>query len=230
MDDWQETAFSHKHVHNRVSKAGKSSKKGGGIFNVRNTFGSYEIECRAYSRIVEASSQSKASLEIYGLIADGEALHGRLSMPGVLEAKVILAASRKSMSRVVASVVQQSMEAQEPDDDDGEAGEGNDGTAGSDSVAESEEESEEPQEERPSTFEKNTFRSPKFWIKWQGSIASKNSRHGASETNDGYIVFTPDVVKFNGTITCEGLDWKNTSITGRKLKTTSERDVALEWQ
>lgn len=226
MDDWQDTAFSHKHVHNRVSKSGKSSKKGGAVFNVRNVFGSYEIDCRAHARLASNDSTAKASMEIFGLTSGGEGLHGQLVLPGALKATVLLAASRRSMMRVVASIAQQPMSSEDSDDSGSQNDETDKRSQGGSDDASQEHEGATTAYCEP--FEKNTFRSPKFWLKWQGSCDSDGQ--SVYETNDGYVVFTPDVVKLSGTITSQTLGWKNQSFSGRKLKTMTERDHALVWQ
>lgn len=96
--------------------------------------------------------------------------------------------------------------------------------------------SEERQRRRASTFEKNSFRHPKFWFRWQGQISEEAS--AAAELGDGecdvhgsgYIVFSGnDCKRFQGTMTSEQLAWNNVKMSGWKAKPQPERDFEVEW-
>ncbi|KAL1861405.1 hypothetical protein Daus18300_008936 [Diaporthe australafricana] len=96
--------------------------------------------------------------------------------------------------------------------------------------------SEERQRRRTSTFEKNSFRHPKFWFRWQGQISDEASAHadvgdnGGNVHGSGYIVFSGnDCKRFQGTITSEQLSWNNVKMSGWKAKPQPERDFEVEW-
>jgi hypothetical protein len=212
-DDWQDTAFSSRHMHNRRGSKSKRS-----TFDVRKTFGSYEIKCPAWQKLDDVASDQAASLELYRLTENGEGVVGQLGLPGALDAAVVLAASRESLRRTVETV--EDDEDEDDDDDD--------------------EEEDEEQPNRFETFEKNSFRSPKFWFRWSGTPASqrpsspKLSRKASEgddvETGLGYIVFAGnDCRKFKGTLNCEALGWKDVAITGHKIAARSESDVPVVW-
>jgi hypothetical protein len=103
MDDWQDAAFSSRHMHNRVGRSGgrgTGKSKRNSAFDVRKTFASYTCKCPAWHKLNSATEQT-ASLELYRLTDNSEGVVGQLSLPGVLEAAVILAASRDSLQRIV---------------------------------------------------------------------------------------------------------------------------------
>ena len=106
MDDWQDAAFSSRHMHNRNGRGSKS--KHTAAFDVRKTFASYSVKCPAWQKALSANGdappEQDASLELYRLTEGGEGVVGRLSLPGVLQASVILAGSRDSLRRTIAEV------------------------------------------------------------------------------------------------------------------------------
>ena len=88
-DDWQDAAFSSRHMHNN---RGAKSKRA--TFDVRKTFGSYEVKCPAWQKLENASSDQAASLELYRLTENREGVVGELALPDALHAAVVLAGSR----------------------------------------------------------------------------------------------------------------------------------------
>ena len=94
MDDWQEAAFSNRHMHNRTGRGSKS--KHSSAFDVRKAFASYSVKCPAWQKTIDAFQDGRidqdASLELYRLTENGQGVVGVLSLPGVLHASVILAA------------------------------------------------------------------------------------------------------------------------------------------
>lgn len=227
MDDWQDVAFSSRHMHNRTGRSGKS--KHTSAFDVRKTFASYSVKCAAWQKALSAnghaqSDQEEASLELYRLTESGEGVVGELILPGVLRSSVILAGSRDTLRRAVADFEPDNEAAGNEQDSDQEDG-------NSDSFTEP----ESPAKTRFDTFEKNSFRSPKFWFRWSGvpsSSMSQPSPKGASayESDLGYIVFSGnDCRKFKGTVNCASLKWKNVAITGHKLIVRSESDTQVTW-
>lgn len=96
--------------------------------------------------------------------------------------------------------------------------------------------SEERQRRRTSTFEKNSFRHPKFWFRWQGQLSDEASEAadlgsgGGDVHGSGYIVFSGnDCKRFQGTITSEQLAWNNVKMSGWKAKPQPERDFEVVW-
>ena len=225
MDDWQDAAFSTRHMHNRTGRSGKP--KHTSAFDVRKTFASYSVKCPAWQKALgtngDAQPEQDASLELYRLTEGGEGVVGQLSLPGLLQASVILAGSRDSLRRPIAEV--------EPDEpnENGDENDEDDQEDDSDDI-----EPESPEKTRFETFEKNSFRSPKFWFRWSGdpteSSQSASKGTGNHETELGYIVFSGnDCRKFKGTINCTSLKWKNVAITGHKLVARSTSDAQVTW-
>jgi hypothetical protein len=220
-DDWQDAAFSSRHMHN--SRGVKSKRS---AFDVRKTFGSYSITCPAWQKLENVSSEQTASLELYRLTENREGVVGTLWLPGALEAAVILAASRKSLKRIVDGL-------EEEVDEDG-------ADEGGEAEEEDDDEDDAVEQDRFETFEKNSFRSPKFWFAWNGTSGLKASSAGAergesasedkAETGLGYVVFAGNECrKFKGTINWARPGWKDVSIAGQKIAGRSESDVPVVW-
>jgi hypothetical protein len=235
MDDWQDAAFSSRHMHNRVGRSGgrgSGKSKRNSAFDVRKTFGSYSCKCPAWHKLSSGSDRSPdqtASLELYRLTESGQGVVGQLSLPGVLEASVILAASRDSLQRILSELepVDHGIDAQAAENDDG-----NDDDAESDQDSDGNDMSEEePENDRFNTFEKNSFRSPKFWLQWNGVLLPTSTRSSEKpEAGLGYVVFTGnDCRKFKGTLNCASLAWKDVSFSGHRVATRSESDVPVFW-
>ena len=223
MDDWQEAAFSNRHMHNRTGRRGSKSKHSS-VFDVRKTFASYSIKCPAWQKALDASQHSlngqDASLELYRLTENGEGVVGELLLPHVLHASIILAGSRSSLRGIIATY-----EASDEESED-------DGGAEQDNDSEAEAEADSPEKNRFDTFEKNSFRSPKFWFRWSGGSPTSNQSNQSSgvESELGYIVFSGnDCRKFKGTINCTSLAWKNVAISGQKLVSRSDSDASVTW-
>ncbi|KAL2878791.1 hypothetical protein SGCOL_006020 [Colletotrichum sp. CLE4] len=191
-------------------------------------------------------------MDIFRLSDDGRGLLGQLSLPGVLEASVILTGSRKVLEDLILQFEEGDEETEVPDDSDENGGSGSkhktcedekraDDTHEEDDVdeeSEEEEESEAEEHRRFKNFEKNSFRSPKFWFQWNGDVTStatsslddQTSLTTRRETGRGYIVFSGnDCRSFKGTISCDSLGWKDVSLSGWKEVSMSERDFAFVW-
>lgn len=229
MDDWQDAVFSSRHMHNRVGAHGKS--KYSKPFDVRKVFGSYNVKCAAWQKVLESTQEGHldqaASLELYRLTEDGEGVIGELFMPSALNAGVIFAASRKSLQRTVSRMehgdLEDTQDTASTDDLDQESVENTHDVSDDD-----------PPEDRFSTFEKNSFRSPKFWFQWSGipiaKTTSGSKETGMPESGLGYVVFTGnDCRKFKGTINCTSLKWKDVSIAGHKVAPRNETDIPVAW-
>jgi hypothetical protein len=205
-DDWQDAAFSSRHMHNNRGVKSKRS-----AFDVRKTFGSYAIKCPAWQKLEDIPTEQAASLELYRMTENREGVVGELALPRALRAAVVLAGSRKSLAGIVEGFVNEEGDNIDADEQD-----------------------------RFQTFEKNSFRSPKFWFRWNGTLevssnsTSKEVEESSSrdnmDTGLGYIVFVGnDCRKFKGTLNCSQLGWKDVAITGQKLAGRSESDVPVAW-
>ncbi|KAF2133909.1 hypothetical protein P153DRAFT_392533 [Dothidotthia symphoricarpi CBS 119687] len=218
MDDWQDAAFSSRHMHNRVGRSGGKGGVRSKPFDVRKTFGSYECKCAAWQKISSATAADDdrdlcVELEVYRLTANGQGVVGEISFPGVLRGSVILAASRKSLQGIL-----DTLDAVDDEDEEEEEEE---------SGGESDE--EELESSRFDTFEKNSFRSPKFWFRWSG-VPTAGQKSENVESGLGYVVFSGnDCRKFKGTINCASLGWKDVSLTGHKTVSRSESDIPVTW-
>jgi hypothetical protein len=239
MDDsWQETAFTSRHMHNRQSRnnatkpsSGKSKRT---TFDVRKTFGSYTIKCPSWFKLyneMDTSSNQDAVLELYRLTECGNGVVGEMSLPGVIRAAVLLAASRKSLQGILETLEPVKETEEEKGKEEKKKGEQND-DEDSDDEDEDEEESEEsePEPDRFDTFEKNSFREPKFWLRWNGVIESPAVGEEKAESGLGYIIFpSNDCRKFKGTLNCASLEWKDVAISGHKIAPRSESDIPVAW-
>lgn len=265
MDDWQEAAFTSRHVHNRANKSSKGGGRGrrGGAFEVKRAFGRYDIKCASATKVrgfISGESNEKLcgpAMDIFRLSDDGRGLLGHLSLPGVLEASVILTGSRKVLEDLISQFEGNDEEAEASDNSDENDGSGSEnktskvetnGEGIDNKEEEANEESEEVDEDEESeveeqkrfkNFEKNSFRSPKFWFQWSGDVTptatssqdDQTSPTPIRETGRGYVVFSGnDCRSFKGTISCDSLGWKDVSISGWKEVSMSERDVPFVWK
>lgn len=209
-------------MHNRASRniaSSGNSKRGG--FDIRKTFGRYHVKCprAASSPWVDsddddATGASDSTLDIYRLSTDGQSLLGELNLAVAtppLQCEVIFTGNRKTLLSQIERLesVNTPENGSEVESQDSE-----------DAQDDDEESPESKQRRRFQTFEKNSFREPKFWLRWRSSV----------ESGSGYVVFSGnDCRRFRGTITCEARDWDNVAIEGWKAVGMSERDVAFRW-
>ncbi|KAL1652586.1 hypothetical protein SLS61_004892 [Didymella pomorum] len=165
MDDWQDHALSTRHMHNRNSRRASGKGKKGAAFDVRKTFGEYEVKCASWERALgeledKDRNDDDAGLELLRLTEDGQGVLGELVLPGVLRAAIVLAASRKTLT-----IITRHLSGEDQDDDDEE-----DSNEDDDDDDDDNDEEEEKEPNRFDTFEKNSFRSPKFWLAWNGTL------------------------------------------------------------
>jgi hypothetical protein len=213
--------------------SGRSNRNS--VFDVRKTFGSYSCKCPAWHKMSSASHHSSdqgATLELYRLTENGQGVVGQLSLPGVLQAALILAGSRDNLQRIVSDL--------EPDNQGNhiEVEEGNSkkGADSEDNRNGSDLDSDDGSEcgvrsDRFDTFEKNSFRSPKFWLQWNGILQPISMLSvEKAEAGLGYVVFTSnDCRKFKGTLNCASLAWKDVSFSGHRVASRSESDLPIVW-
>lgn len=288
--DWQDAAFNTRHIHNRLDRGGQSGNTRH-EFQVRNTFGTHLVKCAALDKLQgssgnnqqvnanggngskktrrSSSSNSKKGsgsrdvvLDIYRLTDDEDGLLGSLKCPGVLEATVVFAGSRKVLWSITHGLAGDELPSPTiPGRRGSKQGDNINGTANgqhhetSSSADEDEEDDtddgapddadslgsrEAKQRRRFAKFEKNSFRQPKFWFRWQGDVVDEEDLPPALESlgvtggskihGSGYVVFSGnDCKRFQGTLTSEQLAWNNVKMTGFKTKPQPERDFEIQW-
>lgn len=200
--DWHETLLTQNRIPHRLSKSHKST-----TFDVRKLFGRHQLTCTAQSS--SSKKKSESILEIFRLSDDGRGVLGALHLRGVLSAEVIMSGSRKSLEGVISKIegntrsIKEDARDSEEDDD--------------------EEDGEEFMREEQPPFEKNSFRNPKFWVRWK-------STDNPDDWGTGYLVFSGNYCRrFKGTLSSELREWDNIAILGWKAVGMSERDVPFIW-
>ncbi|UPX20164.1 uncharacterized protein EKO05_0010405 [Ascochyta rabiei] len=185
MDDWQDHALSTRHMHNRNSRRASGKGRKGAAFDVRKTFGEYQVKCASWERALgeledAERGEEAAGLELLRLTDDGQGVLGELVLPGVLRAAVVLAASRRILQFLTTQLSGEGPEEEEEDDDDDDHEATNDHEADeedSDERDAHDDDDDEHQDQPPrfATFEKNSFRSPKFWLAWNGTLPPRST-------------------------------------------------------
>lgn len=215
----------------------------------------------------KGSGSSDVVLDIYRLTDDEDGLLGSLKCPGVFEATVVFAGSRKVLWRITrglggddlnsptlpgrrrgskqgetsattngAQKAYSSADEDDEDEDDEDEDEDTDDDEDTDGLGSR----EARQRRRFAKFEKNSFRQPKFWFRWQGDVVDQEDLPAALENlgvaggskihGSGYVVFSGnDCKRFQGTLTSEQLAWNNVKMTGFKTKPQPERDFEIQW-
>ncbi|KAI9148162.1 hypothetical protein HJFPF1_11987 [Paramyrothecium foliicola] len=238
MADWEEAALSSRHMHNRVGHSGDTNRgrsNRNSVFDVRKTFGSYSCKCPARNKVNGAGDHSLnegSTLELYRLTENGQGVVGQLCLPGVLQAAVILAASRDSLRRILSELIPLDQGSRMKAEERNPETRTDDDNYRDDTDDYSDDQSECGARNNPfDTFEKNSFRSPKFWLQWNGILQPTST--GAAEKPEaglGYIIFTSnDCRKFKGTFNCASLAWKDVSFSGHKITARSESDLPVTW-
>ncbi|CAN8096321.1 unnamed protein product [Discula destructiva] len=303
--DWEEAALNTRHIHNRNDRGGRGNTRES--FQIRSTFGTHLVKCPALARLQQKttppgpssnakvgtrskqagknkgdrsnSASSDLVLEIYRLADDENGILGSLKFPGVFEASVVFAGSRKTLGNVTRGLGQDDTASESPygkrrgslasasslarkvskqpngvalageskatyeegEDEEDEENEEDDDDDDDENYSDGEKEGLESREHRQrrrvATFEKNSFRQPKFWFRWQGVVSDdvladqddlelqESNVHGS-----GYVVFSGnDCRRFQGTMTSEKMKWNNIKMTGWKAKPQPERDFEIQW-
>ncbi|KAI0475249.1 hypothetical protein GGR56DRAFT_694834 [Xylariaceae sp. FL0804] len=123
MDDWQEAAFTSRHVHNRMGRTAGRGAKRHAAFDARKALGTYSITTRGSGALKgarlstaaaaatskqqqqqqKAATASAASglLEIYRFSDGGDGLVGEIQLAGALRAAVVLAGSRAALRGII---------------------------------------------------------------------------------------------------------------------------------
>lgn len=208
------------------------------------------------------SASGEVVLDIYRLTDDEDGVLGSLKFPGVFEAAAVFAGSRKVLGNITRHLGQDDTVEDTPYGTRrgsqgsstshteksllGKAGNTVNGEAEEESESDEEESSEDEgelsgrekrQKRRLATFEKNSFRQPKFWFRWQGVLSEEAlatledlELEGNKVRGSGYVVFSGnDCRRFQGTMTSEQLGWNNVKMTGWKAKPQPERDFEIQW-
>ena len=230
MEDPIDSAFqSRRFTHGKSKgKSGRGSGRGGGgaskPFNPLAALGRYEVSLGA------GPPTSQHDFEIHELTESETGLVGTFDF-AKLSGMFILAGSRKQLADIITG-----LEEDDDDEDDGDNHEGEDKDSKSDDDADSEDEpsaielQDQKLNRRAQAFEKNSFRNPKFWMRWKGTPEVENDNTtNQVETDMGYLVFTNNECdKFEGTITCPSLDWKQLKLKGRKVHSKG-RSCPTSW-
>lgn len=222
---------------------------------MRKTFGLYELKCPTAERLRSTSGSAapekegqkpegkrkrkqKAKrklegprMEISRLTDDESALVGELILPGVLEAGIILAATKKGLEKLIRQAEDNdankettdlSKNPQEERQTEAE-GEGevldSSGPGVDDEDSGGSASSEDKERRRFDKFEKNSFRQPKFWLWWKGKVHRSDlgtSIDPEEESGMGYVVFSGNSCrKLEGTLSCASLQWENVAFSGQ---------------
>lgn len=234
MEDPIDPAFqSRRFAHGKSKgKSGRGSRRGGGgaskPFNPLAALGQYEVSLGA------GPSTSQNAFEIHELTESETGLVGTFDF-AKLSGMFVLAGSRKQLADIITGLEDDDddEDKDESDDDDGEnqdsQGE-DDAESGNEPEPSAIELQDEKVNRRARAFEKNSFRNPKFWMKWKGTPSIDNDDQPSQvETDMGYVVFTNNECdKFEGTITCPSLDWKQLKLKGRKVHSKG-RSCPVSW-
>ena len=230
MDDPIDSAFqSRRFAHGKAKgKSGRGPGRGGGNaskpFNPLAALGRYEVSLGA------GPSTSQHAFEVHELTGSETGLVGTFDFEK-LSGMFILAGSRKQLADIITGL-EESDDDDEEDEDDDEENQGSQDDE--DEESENEPSAIELQDEklnrRAQAFEKNSFRNPKFWMRWKGTPSVDNDDTPKQvETDMGYLVFTNNECdKFEGTITCPSLDWKQLKLKGRKVHSKG-RSCPVSW-
>ncbi|SPJ89631.1 related to catalase [Fusarium torulosum] len=181
---------------------------------------------------------SGSLLQINSFTDNEDGLAGTLCLIGALDATIILAGSRKSLHTLLdedvakvglcaGTVSGSSDEENNTQSQESETVKApNDCSQHHTSSLAASGDVEEKELLRFNNFEKNTFRQPKFWFAWTGKIMYSPSAAGNAtidsadeelQSGMGYLVFSGSKYKkFQGTISCELLGWKDVAIVGWK--------------
>ncbi|EME86494.1 uncharacterized protein MYCFIDRAFT_43349 [Pseudocercospora fijiensis CIRAD86] len=226
------------HARSRKHKGGKN-KANGSTFNPLQALGRYEVQLGSGTKKAansELSQQDPQSwLEIHGLTPEDNGFLGTFDFAGKVNGMLVLAGSRKVLRSIVEDLEEDSDAEKDPDlnsrSDDDVDDDDEDDTKHEQSAMEAE---DERINRRARAFEKNTFRNPKFWMRWKGNAQRLGTEDGQQssdvESNTGYLVFSGnDCEKFEGTISSAVLEWNNIRLQGWKIHSKASR-CHMRWK
>ena len=219
MEDPIDSAFqSRRFAHGKSKgKSGRGSGRGGGggaakPFNPLAALGQYEVSLGA------GSSTMQHVFEIHELTESETGLVGTFDF-AKLSGMFILAGSRKQLADIITGLEESDDDSEDEDGENQDSQDEDDDTEESGNEPSAIELQDEKINRRAQAFEKNSFRNPKFWMKWKGTPVTNNDcGSGQVEQDMGYLVFANNECdRFEGTITCPTLDWKQLKLKGRKV-------------
>ena len=220
VDDAIGAALSSRRIpHGRSGKKGKGGTGYGSShfnFDPLRARGRYEISLGSGKKqqIQSDGAVRDSWMEIHELTPDRDALIGTFSFRGQEQGMCVLAGSRKGLSQAVRNL-EAASEGEDDDGGDTNQGEEGDGNGGEHDSADSDHQKHEVQDSRDA-FEKNTFRTPKFWMTWRSNSLDSTSEAGLKRS--AYLVFSGnDCQRIEGTITSTAMNWNNLKLRGRKL-------------
>lgn len=203
--------------HSRAGKKGSSQQ----TFDPLTAVGTYEILCKADG----LDRNTASSITVHGLTEDNSTLIVRLIIGNVVDAIGILAGSRKVMKAKVDELEADHDQNESSDESGGD----NPDAMGTGSDDQSREEPDDMHNRRVATFEKNSFRNPKFWLCWRGVVRKNGEGASIGEKNFGYLIWKNNrCEQFEGTISCDALGWKNVKIKGHRTRKGAS-ECHLNW-
>ncbi|KAK5108091.1 hypothetical protein LTR62_008808 [Meristemomyces frigidus] len=251
-EDWQDLALNHRRLpHGKSKKGGKASgRHGEAVFNPKQAITRYRLTTEnvvANDHIPKASggdqtAEIDAQFEIHGFTeTPGGYVASLVNSEHTFRAAVFLAGSRKLLGEIIQAEDDKKSSEDDDDDDDGDAEDESEEDENEDPNEDDDETEElselEKQDNhhnlRTRAFEKNSFRQPKFWFRYQAEITLRSSstqRETIREQNGGYVVFaTHECRRFSGTIDCRALGWKEVGIAGVREGRRGETRPLFAW-
>lgn len=211
----------------------KSNRKGRRTFDPRNSFGTYEIQCPT---IQKSYNVEMLTLDIHCTNDDHTAMQGSFDF-GVLVGMMLVAGSRSKLAEAISEADEEYDHCEDGNEEEDAEGaesviEGSDEHYRESITSSNLESSQNALHDDNETnfettqiakhsrsFEKNTFRNPKFWFQWRGIDKSSNAIVAdPSNTNRGFIEFSSNACKdFRGTFSSELLG-RDIAIQGFKVR------------
>ncbi|KAF7186398.1 hypothetical protein HII31_12255 [Pseudocercospora fuligena] len=248
-DDPVDTALQSRRIpHGRSRKfkggKGKANRSGNGsMFNPLQALGRYEVQLGSGSKrnaISQPSQQDHQSwLEIHELTPEDNGFLGTFEFSGKMKGMLVIAGNRKVLRYILEDLEEESDaeddQNEDPEPDDGSNDDGEDEYEDDPQEEQSAMEAEDERiNRRARAFEKNTFRNPKFWIRWKGNVQAPVAEDGqqgsAVDSDTGYLVFSGnDCDKFEGTISSTALGWDNLKLQGWKIHSKASR-CPVQWK
>ena len=206
-----------------------SGRGGAAIFDPLRAMGRYEILIQSRVPLLEGEiphSSEPSWLEIHELTPNEDGLLGTFSIGGRISGLCVLAGSRKGLDEIIRSLG--SWESTPKEGDNSAQAGATDNGRKSEELSTSEQahqisdlELEDMQlNRRAQAFEKNTFRNPKFWLKWNAATGAHEEIVPSDSSADrGYVVFSNNnCAKFEGSISSRAIGWKDVKFHGRKVR------------
>ncbi|KAF2768389.1 hypothetical protein EJ03DRAFT_328418 [Teratosphaeria nubilosa] len=161
-------------------------------------------------------------MDIHELTPGEDGLVGTFCIEEKLSGILVLAGSRKGLASIVEDLESAASSGDEDQSSSTDEAESLTDEEASPRIPPSSLEIEDDRiNRRAQAFEKNSFRNPKFWLRWQGRVRDPEAGDEAKDALDsdkGYLIFSSnDCERFEGTISCSRLDWDNVKLQGWKI-------------